>query len=338
MEICENVSLNNFTTFRTGGPARFFTRIETMEDARGAIEFAREHRADFVVLGGGSNMLVRDEGFPGLVVKMEIGGIEFRNQGKNTLAVVGAGEDWDNFVGETVARNLSGLENLSLIPGTAGAAPIQNIGAYGREASETIEWVETFNTETSRKETLYGRECKFAYRNSIFKHPEGKKYVVVRVAFSLVKGGIPSIEYKDVKEELASRNARIPSLSDVRNAVIAIRSRKLPSVKEYGTAGSFFKNLVLSATELKELQGKIPDVPAYPFGGGFKIPAGWLLDHVCSVKGERKGNVGAWHNQALVVVNYGGATAKEILDYAEDLRARVRKKTGIELEYEVQVI
>lgn len=338
MRVEENILLRNFSTFQTGGPARYFARVQTGEDLDEAIKFARDSRAGFVVLGGGSNILARDEGFPGLVIKMEIGGVEFYEQGAKVLAVAGAGENWDDFVGATVARNLSGLENLSLIPGTVGAAPIQNIGAYGREVSETIEWVETFNSETLRKETLYKRECEFSYRDSVFNRSDGKKYIVTRVAFALAKNGIPSIEYKDVKEELAARSARVPTIQDVRDAVVTVRTAKLPDVKEVGTAGSFFKNPVVSEKILNEVREKFPDVLAFPFDGRFKIRAGWLLDHAIGAKGERKGNVGAWHNQALVVVNYGNATTKEILHYAEDLRARVKEKTGLELEYEVQII
>lgn len=338
MQMEENSSLSEFTTFRTGGSARHLARVKTLGDLREAAEFARRLRANFAVLGGGSNILVRDEGFAGLVIKMEISGIEFRGGDKKTLAIAGAGENWDNFVGETTARNLSGLENLSLIPGTVGAAPIQNIGAYGRETGETIEWVEVFNMETLRKETLYNKECEFSYRDSIFKRPEGKRYIVTRVAFALVQNGVPSIEYKDVKEEIAKRKIIVPTTQAVRDAVVTVRTAKLPSTKEYATAGSFFKNPIVSEEIVSILRKNFPEMPAYPFGGGFKIPAGWLLDHACNAKGERKGNVGAWRSQALVVVNYGGATTKEILEYGDDLRARVKEKTGIALEREVQVI
>ncbi len=338
MIIQENILLKDFTTFRTGGPAKYFCRVQNIDELKEAVHFAREKNLPVFILGGGSNILVADQGFPGIVVKIEIEAREFLDRGAKTLAIAGAGENWDDFVGETVPHNLSGLENLALIPGTVGAAPIQNIGAYGREAKDTIEWVEAFNIETLRTETLYNKECGFLYRDSIFKHPEGKKYIVTRVAFSLMKDGMPSIEYKDVKEELSRRNTRIPTIADVRNAVVAVRTAKLPNIKEVGTAGSFFKNPVIPQKILATLRDKFPKVPAYSFGNDFKIPAGWLIDHACGLKGERRGNVGAWGNQALVVVNYGGATTKEILEFADDVQTQVREKTGIDLECEVQRI
>ncbi|MCI0542641.1 UDP-N-acetylmuramate dehydrogenase [bacterium] len=336
MTIETGVSLKDYTTFRTGGAAKFFARVKSVDDVKEAILFAKKEGIPFFVLGGGSNVLASDEGFHGLVIKIEIEARDFFDRAKKTLAIAGAGENWDDFVRETVAKNLSGLENLSLIPGTVGAAPIQNIGAYGREAKDTIEWVETFNTETLHTETLYNKECDFLYRDSIFKRPEGKKYIVARVAFSLTRNGIPSIEYKDVKEELAKQKIIIPTIQNVRDVVVAVRTAKLPNTKEVGTAGSFFKNPIVSEEALQEVRRKFPEVPAYPFGNGFKIPAGWLLDHVCNVKGERKGNVGAWGKQALVIVNYGDATTKEILEFAEDVKMQVKEKTEITLEYEVQ--
>jgi UDP-N-acetylmuramate dehydrogenase len=361
MEIRENVSLKDFTTFRTGGTARYFCRVRSIEDLKEAILFsqrtvlARSEGLSFVkpffVLGGGSNILVSDEGYDGVVIKMEIAGVDFKEKPASAqgyggakedgavFVTAGAGENWDSFVAETVEHGLIGLENLSLIPGTVGATPVQNVGAYGREVKDTIFEVEAFNAETCEIKKFSSEECLFGYRDSFFKTPEGKKYIITHVTFALHKSGALKTDYKDVREYFLKHAITDANVADVRNAIVAIRTAKLPDIREYGTAGSFFKNPIVSNALADEVSKKYPDIPLYPDGTDTKkISAGWLLDRVCGLKGAEAGSVGTYKNQALVIVNHGGATTKEVIAFAESLRNQVKEKTGIVLEFEVQII
>lgn len=340
MEMLENVSLKDFTTFRTGGAARYFCRVRSVPDLKEAVLFARQNNLQFFVLGGGSNILIPDDEYAGMAIKVEIGGIEFseKENGK-VLAVAGAGENWDGFVAETVSRKLIGLENLSLIPGTVGAAPVQNIGAYGREVRDVIVEVETFDSETCEIEKFSHEECRFGYRDSFFKTEKGKKYIITRVTFTLQKNGALKTDYKDVKEYFLKHDIVNAGVSDVRDAIVAIRIAKLPDIRECGTAGSFFKNPVISNELANEVLEKYPDIPLYPaVAKTKKVSAGWLLDRACGLKGTGTGHVGTYKNQALVIVNHGGATTKEVLDFAKSLQEEVKNKTGITLEFEVQII
>ncbi len=340
MEMRENVPLKDFTTFRTGGAARYFCHVRNVEGLKEAVLFAHQKNLPFFFLGGGSNVLISDNGYAGMVIKMEIGGIEFEKKEDGFVCVTaGAGENWDAFVAATVVRGLVGLENLSLIPGTVGAAPVQNIGAYGREVKDIIFEVETFNAETFEIKKFSREECRFGYRDSFFKTSEGKKYTITRVMFALQKNGTLKTDYKDVQEYFLKNNITSANVADVRNAVVAIRTAKLPDVREYGTAGSFFKNPIISNKLADEVSQKYPDIPAYPAGAHMKkVSAGWLLDRVCGLKGVEEGNVGTYKNQALVIVNHGGASTKEILTFVALLQTQVKNKTGIVLEFEVQVV
>ncbi len=340
MEMQENIPMKHLTTFRTGGPARYFCRVKSASDVKKSVIIAREKNLPFFVLGGGSNVLVSDDGYGGVVIKMEIDGIAYEEK-ENGIALVraGAGENWDAFVAATVGRGLVGLENLSLIPGTVGATVVQNVGAYGREVKDVIREVEAFDAETREIKKFSPGECRFEYRGSFFKTPEGKKYIITHVTFALQKNGALKTDYRDVQDFLLRHGVSEPNVSDVRNAVIAIRTAKLPDILEYGTAGSFFKNPVISNNLADEISKQYPDIPFYP-SGSFekKVSAGWLLDRVCGLKGASAGRVGTYKNQALVIINRGGATTKEIIAFAEGLRKSVKEKTGIVLEFEVQVI
>jgi UDP-N-acetylmuramate dehydrogenase len=340
MEILENIPMKDFNTFRTGGAAWFFCRAKKAEDLKQAVLFAREKSLPFFVLGGGSNILVPDDGYSGVVIKIEIIGFHYENKENGDVYIsVGAGEIWDEFVSSTVMRGLVGLENLSLIPGSVGATPVQNVGAYGREVKDVIAEVEAFDTETFEIKKFSPEECLFGYRDSIFKHPEGKKYIITGVTFAFQKNASLKTEYKDVQEYFLKNNITNASVADVRNAIIAIRSAKLPSILEYGTAGSFFKNPIISNKLAEEVLKNYPDMPLYSAGVDTKkISAGFLLDRVCGLKGVEAGNVGTYKNQALVLVNHGGATTKEVILFAESLREQVKNQTGIVLEFEVQVI
>ncbi|MDD5050836.1 MAG: UDP-N-acetylmuramate dehydrogenase [Candidatus Pacebacteria bacterium] len=339
MKIEENISLKEHTTFKIGGKARYFCLVQNEKDLKEAVAFAKREKVPTLVLGGGSNVLISEKGFDGLVVKIELKGIEFEEARGGVLVHVGAGENWDSFVAETVRRGLFGLENLSGIPGTVGGAPVQNIGAYGAEVKDVFDSVEVFDPLTGGIFAMTKKECEFAYRDSIFKHEEGKHLIILRVTFFLKENGELNTSYKDVKKYLEEKKITEPTQEEVRNAVIEIRSKKFPDLKKFGTAGSFFKNPIIQREEFEKLLNDYPKLPSFPAGEGLvKIPAGYLFDVICGFKGVRHGDAGVFENQALVLVNWGKATAEEIKKLAEEMRAKVKEKTGIEIEFEVNIL
>jgi UDP-N-acetylmuramate dehydrogenase len=336
MEILENVSLSDFTTMRVGGPARFFCKIKNEKDLKEAVSFVKQKNIPFFILGGGSNVVFSDDGFQGMILKIELSGIVFREEKGKLLVTAGAGVVWDKLVEETVTRGLYGLENLSFIPGLVGSAPVQNIGAYGVEVKDFIVSVNALDTETLKIKKFNNKECSFGYRDSFFKTTEGKKYIITGVVFSLKKNGELKTDYKDVKEYFSSCDISSPNVRDVRNALIEIRTKKLPDTNKDFTAGSFFKNIVMPDADADELLKKYPDIAVYSASPGYKkFATAWVLDHICGLRGMQKGNVGTYKNQALVIVNNGNATAKEIMEFAEGLQKCVKEKTGIEIEREV---
>ncbi len=341
MTISEHISLKEYTTFKIGGYARYFVVVTSEDELKEAVVYARDTDLPIFVLGGGSNVLISDEGFPGLVIKLEIKGITFKPvAGERVEVVVGAGENWDELVEQTVAQGLHGLENLSLIPGSVGAAPVQNIGAYGIEVKDSISRVTVFNTEALDFEVLEHNQCDFGYRDSIFKKSEGRKYIITAVVFVLKENNILNISYKDIAEYIKTHNIENITLQKVRDIVIDIRTKKLPDVKIVGTAGSFFKNPIIKKEHYEELIKTYPALPAYagPSAGTVKIPAAWMLDNLCGFKGYREGEVGVYKNQALVLVNFGNAQASEIYSLAEKMIACVKEKTTIELQKEVNIV
>ncbi len=323
--------LAKHTTFRIGGPARVFVEVGSIDELREAVLFSQNQKLPIFVLGGGSNLLVSDVGFDGLVLKVNIKGVEFSEP---NLLVAGAGENWDETVAVAVNKNLAGIENLSWIPGNVGAVPVQNIGAYGTEVREVVEWVEVFDPEIMKTRTLSNAQCGFGYRDSYFKTEEGKRLIVTRVAMRLTTNGKPNISYKDLVNYFAGKPE--PTISDVRNAVIDIRKKKLPDVAKVGTAGSFFKNPVITEEKYKELCEKYPGIPNFPAASGFKkVPLAWILDKVCGLNGFREGNVGLYETQPLALVNFGNGTSAEIKKLAANIFNEVKNKTGIEIEWEV---
>ena len=340
MTIKENISLKDHTTFKIGGNARFFTIVSSEDELLEAIGFSKKHKVPFFILGGGSNILVPDAGFPGVVIKMQLKGIEYTDSedGKKTIAKVAAGENWDAFVADTVARGLYGVENLSSIPGTVGAAPVQNIGAYGTEVKNTIQSVYALDLKKDEFVTLSNTECRFDYRDSLFKHEKGR-YIIVSVNFSLSREKNLNYSYKDLTEYFTRKHIGKPTLAQVRDAVVEIRKGKFPDLTHTGTAGSFFKNPVVSVKKAQELVSQYPEMIVYAVNSKFsKIPLAWILDHVCGFKGIKKGNVGVYKNQALVLVNNGGATATEVIALAQEMLENVYEKTGIEIEPEVEYV
>jgi UDP-N-acetylmuramate dehydrogenase len=349
MKIQENILLAQYTTFKIGGPARFFCCVQNEDELVEAVKQSKQKGLNIFVLGGGSNILVSDAGFSGMIIKMEILGkryfedVSSEEGALNGQAIVsvGAGETWDDLVAETVSKEFYGLENLSAIPGTVGAAPVQNIGAYGAEASQVIHGVRALNTESMQFVELSNKECQFDYRDSVFKRTKGK-YIITRVDLKLSRNGEVNIAYKDLKEyfekKLGSANKK-PALKDVREAVIGIRLNKLPDWKKWGTAGSYFKNPIIAADQFAELKKKYPELPGYPDRDGrIKVSLAWILDKVCKAKDFLSGNKGArtYEKQALVVVATPGATAEDVIALTHDLMKRVKEMTGISIEAEVE--
>ncbi len=336
--IQKNVSLKEYTTFRIGGPADFFSIVTNEDELIEALNFSKKNKIPFFVLGGGSNLLVADAGYRGIVIKMEMKGVTYEENGNDVKVTAYAGEDWDKFVDETVEKGLYGLENLSYIPGTVGASPVQNVGAYGSEAKDTIDSVYVLDVKNDEYVTLSNAECKFAYRDSLFKHNPGR-YIVISVAFNLKKKGKLNTGYKDIQEYFTFKKIAEPTLKQVRDAVIEIRQRKLPDIKHYGTAGSFFKNVIVAKSQAQELLERYPEMILHPVNEKrVKIPIAWVLDNLCGFRGVKKGNVGTYKNQALVIINLGNATAAEIIALAQKMVDGVYEKTGIEIEPEVEYV
>ncbi|MFA6315424.1 MAG: UDP-N-acetylmuramate dehydrogenase [Candidatus Paceibacterota bacterium] len=332
----ENVILSSYTTFHLGGPARFFCRVETEDQLLEAVEFANKKKLPILILGGGSNVLISDSGYAGLVIKIEIMGIDWQYDNDGDVIVnVRAGENWDEFVKQTVDRGLYGLEALSAIPGTVGAAPIQNIGAYGVDVANHIEKVRALDMNTLKYVYLSKDECQFGYRDSIFKKRKGL-YIVSSVVFKISKSGRVKMNYADVKEYFATKQITDPTLVEVRQAVIEIRHNKLPDWTKWGTAGSFFKNPIITAEHFDKLKTKYPGLVGFSDKDGkVKVSLGWILEHVCNVKGVLVGNVGTYKKQALVLVTKPGATSSEVVAFAKNLMNEVKEMTDIDVEVEV---
>ena len=337
-EIEKNVPLASHTTLKLGGIAEYFAVIQTLQDLEDAVIFARDNKIPFFILGGGSNVLVSDRGFPGIVFKLELKGISKVEVDGGAEIVASAGEVWDRLVEKSVEWHLFGLENLSGIPGTVGAAPIQNIGAYGVEAMDLISFVEVFDSEDLRKKIFKPSDCAFGYRDSIFKKPEGKKYIVTAVGFHLKKEDNLKTHYKDL-QFYVKEHGMPETLSDMRKAILSIRAKKFPDIKKVGTAGSFFKNPIVNKDFFERLKEKFPEIPGFPtIDGKVKVSMAWILDRILKKKGYEKGSVTLYAAQPLVLVHSGGGTAEEVKKFAEEIAKEVKEKTGIEVEWEVQCV
>ncbi len=343
--IQENVPLRDLTTFKIGGTARYFCSVDTEQKLKEAVRFAKEKNVQVVILGGGSNVLISDEGINALVLKIDIRGITWDSS--QTAVTAGAGENWDGLVAETVSRGLWGIENLSGIPGTVGAAPVQNIGAYGTELKDTLAWVEVFDVMDGAVRKLSREACRFGYRNSVFKY-SGKHLVILRVALQLKKEGSPNLSYKDLKEYFKSWKEVAPTLVEIRTAVLRIRAEKFPDLKKFGTAGSFFKNPIISLDHFNQLKKQYPDLPGFEIRGtgenetnteptrNIKVSLAWILDNICGLKGFEKGGVALFERQPMVLVASEGASSEEITRFAQKVSAQVKEKTGIDIEWEIQ--
>lgn len=332
-----NCSLLPYNTFGMDVKASRFVEYASGEELRGLWNAEREAVARALHIGGGSNLLFASD-YEGLILHSAIKGYTVVKETEEEVEVrVGAGEVWDDFVAYTVANGWYGAENLSLIPGEVGASAVQNIGAYGVEAKDLIVSVDTFGLETGEERRFMREECRYAYRESVFKQELKGKYAVTFVTYRLKKHPIFHLEYGNIRAELEKQGCQV-DLENVRRIIIAIRQAKLPDPKVLGNAGSFFMNPVVPKMQFEALLAQYPDMPHYPVDDAHvKIPAGWMIDR-CGWKGKRVGHAGVHEKQALVLVNCGGATGKEVMHLAEEIVASVRERFGVTIWPEVNYI
>jgi len=351
MTIQENVPLAPLTTLQVGGLTRYFAELRREDDVREAVQFAKARDLPLFVLGGGSNLVVADSGWPGLVLRIAIGGITSPNTsnpatndapGNAVLFSVGAGVNWDDFVAKAVVQNCAGVECLSGIPGSVGGTPVQNVGAYGQEVADTIESVRALDLKDDRIVDLPKPACGFRYRTSIFNTTERGRYIILRVNYRLKRGGAPSLKYADLQKYFAERKTS-PSLAETRNAVREIRLSKgmliVPGDDDCRSAGSFFKNPVLSEAQFKDLaeraESKGLEIPSYPaLDAQRKVSAAWLVEHSGFSKGYELGAAGISHKHALALINRGDAKASDIVGLKDSIQRSVQEVWGILLEPE----
>ncbi|MFZ1699794.1 MAG: UDP-N-acetylmuramate dehydrogenase [Pyrinomonadaceae bacterium] len=333
-DISENIPLAPYTTLKIGGPARFFLKAESEDDVIDGLAFADKHALPVFILGGGSNLLISDNGFPGLVIQIALKGITSKLETEGSrLVVAQAGGDWDEFVVHCVKNDLAGVECLSGIPGFVGGTPVQNVGAYGQDVSETIVSVRCLNRLNREIVELSNDDCGFAYRTSIFNSTHRDRFIVLAVSFALSFGGSPKLAYKDIIEHFGDHQ---PSLAEVRDAVLKIRRAKSmvidPADPNSRSAGSFFKNPIVDRSTLDEIAAVCPAVPSFNFDQTrVKIPAAWLIENAGFHKGSALGNAGISSNHTLALINRGGATAAEFLRLKREIQVSVRTKFGIDL-------
>ncbi len=338
-----NVPLAPLTTLGIGGPATDFVRAETVDEIREVIAWAEAQREPLFILGGGSNVLIADHGFDGVVLQIDLRGTTVLTEDTGAVTVhVAAGERWDDFVAFAVDRGWAGIECLSGIPGLTGATPIQNVGAYGEEVSETIIGVEAIERDTGRVVTLTNRECGFGYRQSVFKNAAKDRYVVTAVTFRLKPRGSATIRYPELQKYLDEHEIDASDLQQVRGAVIAIRKRKGmvldPSDPDTRSDGSFFMNPVVTPARFEEIRRDAENIPHFPSGDQIKLSAAWLIEQTGFHKGFAHGNVGLSSKHTLAVINRGGGTSREVLELVGMIQDRVRERFGVEMQPEPSFI
>lgn len=337
MQIQNDFSLKKHNTFGIDAKAKQFIAVHAIEELREVLQQHPDEQK--FILGGGSNMLLTQD-VDALVIHVDLKGKEIVSQDDDFVTVKAqAGENWHEFVLWTIGQNFGGLENMSLIPGNVGTTPIQNIGAYGTEIKDTFVSCDAMEISTQKVRTFTNAECRFGYRESVFKQELKNQYIITSVQFRLTKRNHKiNTSYGDILAELAKKNIENPQLKDVSNAVIAIRQSKLPDPKELGNSGSFFKNPIISKTDFDQVQQKFPDIKFFPVSETeVKVPAGWLIEQA-GFKGRRFGDAGVHKNQALVLVNYGNASGQDILNVSKEIQKTILEKFGIAIEAEVNVI
>jgi len=337
LQIQQNVSLKNFNTFGIDVSAKYFVEIGHPGELMELFMDPQWLQMERLVLGGGSNMLFKKD-FDGLVIRMNIRGIDHRINHDEVFVVAGAGEVWNDVVNYCIAHEYAGMENLSLIPGSVGASPIQNIGAYGVELKDVFFSCNALEIASGKFKTFTKEDCQFEYRDSIFKNEVKGQYIITSVKFRLSMIPDVKLHYSAIKDELANRGITLPTIKDVSDVVSHIRVSKLPDPSTIGNAGSFFKNPVIDKDEFVAIKSYFPDIVNYPATDGqVKLAAGWLIEQ-CGWKGKVVGNTGTWKNQALVLVNHGGATGEEVYSLSSQIIDSVYTKFGVTLEREVNII
>lgn len=333
--ISKDVQIAPLTTFHIGGPASFLKEVFTVKDIEDAIVCARENKLPLYTLGGGSNVLVPDAGVAGVVVRMLVGDITFENVGDDALLVAGAGAVWEDVVDRATTRGFFGIENLAGIPGTIGGASVQNIGAYGGEFKDVFAYADVIDTATGLPRRITSTEASFAYRTSFFKQHRG--YIIIRVALRLTKRAVPNITYPDLLRVQAT-GAPLTTPKEIARTIRGIRALKFPQDVQEGSAGSFFKNPVISREHADELTRRFPIMPTFPqTDGSIKISLAWFLDHALLLKGFSIGRARLYERHPLVIVAQAGAHAIEVDALASEVEKRVHAATGITIEREVEM-
>jgi UDP-N-acetylmuramate dehydrogenase len=331
------------TTLGIGGPARYFAEVPTTGALIAGVEWAKSRSAPLFVLGGGSNIVVADSGFSGLVLRINIHGVETRIDGDLVVVKAGAGEEWDSLVAHCVTNNWAGFECLSGIPGRVGATPIQNVGAYGQDTSETLASVEALELSSGKLVDLSAGDCEFGYRTSRFKTRDRDRFVITQVTYRLAAGGNAAVRYPELRRYLAERDVEVPTLSDVRQAVLTLRSRKAMVIDssdiDSRSVGSFFVNPTVTREESVRINDRAnrfisgpESIPAFPAADGMvKLSAAWLIEHAGIKRGHVHGNVGTSTKHALAIINRGGGTAREVVELKELIQKRVADEFGVDL-------
>ena len=337
MKLLQNYPLQDVTTFHAKVFAKYYTVFSSVEFLKQILSSPEVKSMPYIILGGGSNVLFTGN-FDGVIIRNAIEGIDIiKEEGDSVFVKANAGERWHDVVLYSVSRNYGGIENLSLIPGTVGAGPIQNIGAYGVELKDVLQEVEAMNIHTLEIRKFSNAECKFGYRDSIFKEEEKGNYIILSVTLKLSKNPKVNVSYGTLNKELEAMGVTHPTIKDVSNAVIKIRSSKLPDPDKIGNAGSFFKNPVIPNNQFENIKVSHPNIVSFPATEGHtKLAAGWLIEQ-CGWKGKRIGDAGVHKDQAMVLVNYANATGKEIYELSAQIINSVKEKFGIELEREVNI-
>lgn len=338
MKVIQNHSLKPYNTFGLEVSTKYFIEANSVDEIISALNFSKENKLPVMLLSGGSNMLLTHD-FEGLVLKLSLKGSEIVSENEDFVEVkVNSGENWHEFIQWALSQDFGGLENLSLIPGNCGTAPIQNIGAYGVEVKDVMKQLSALHIENREVKVFTNEECKFGYRESVFKNEFKGQFILLDVTFKLTKRNHKlNTSYGSIHSELDKLNIKNPTIQDVSRAVINIRQSKLPDPKEIGNSGSFFKNPVISKAKFEDLQNQFPDISGYASGEEVKVAAGWLIESA-GWKGKRAGDAGVHEKQALVLVNYGNATGQDIFDLSQQIVDDIQSKYGIELEREVNIL
>jgi len=335
MDIHTNIPLKKYTTMGLGGNARFMTEIRTPEDIASIYHNAKEQSLPIFVLGGGSNVIAKDEGFSGIVIRICIPGFEIISDDINSTTIrIGAGENWDSVVERIVGMRLSGVEAMSAIPGTAGAGPIQNVGAYGQEIADTLQSLEAYDSQTDSFVTLSSADCKFSYRDSIFRNSERNRYVITYITLKLSKNLPQPPFYDSLQKYLDEHMIKIYTQENIRNAVIEIRKNKLPDPDKLPNSGSFFKNSIVETWQTDGLKKIDPNIPLYDMGDGkYKVPSGWLIEHV-GLKGQLVNGIRVYDKNALVLVNESAKSYADLAKARDEIIGQVRDKFRIQIAQE----